>query len=259
MKCRLLGLSDGDRAVLVDMITAKLTNSISGIVTRIDCQRGEPATTLLSNMAEELNYGVIDPVTVYRSKIPPQFNMVSKEIATGSPLKALAIHLANRNSAVGNKNAADDTLVIVLQHGEKLDVHVLDNLIILLATSGLPCKIHVVAFMDMLCSLPVQLSPAAQARMTTSLSTTASPWVVYETLCSAIFSGRSFPLAFSPALVNAIRVPFEESELCITSAVNRYEYDCTQVHRATFLVDRAAFRHFLSGLSSVSLSTSSSA
>jgi hypothetical protein len=205
------------------MITAKLKDSVSGIVSRIDCQRGEPATTLLSNMVEELNYGAIDPVTMYRSKMPPQFNMVSKEISAGSPLKALAIHLANKSSAAGNKNANadEDTLVILLQHGEKLDVHVLDNLIILLATSGLPCKIHLVAFTDMLCSLPVQLSPAAQARMTTSLATTVSPWVLYETLCGAIFSGRSFPLAFSPTLVNAIRVPFEESELCITSAVNR--------------------------------------
>jgi hypothetical protein len=204
------------------MITAKLKGSVCGIVTRIDCQRGEPATTLLSNMVEELNYGAIDPVAMYRSRATPQFNTVNRDISMGSPLKALAIHLANKINTTGNKPDAEEaTLVIVLQHGEKLDVHTLDNLIILLATSGLPCKIHILSFTDMLCSLPVQLSPAAQARMTTTLASTVSPWVLYETLCSAIFSGRSFPLAFSPTLVNAIRVPFEESELCVTSAVAR--------------------------------------
>ena len=49
-----------------------------------------------------------------------------------------------------------------------------------------------------------------------------SPWELYETIFGRLYSGRDIPIVFSKVLVDAIRRSFEETDLCITSALHRY-------------------------------------
>lgn len=210
-----VGLSDGDRAFVITQITHKVDEAIHGLVVDIHCHRGDTSTSVLQTVGENLRVKLIDKHNLYKSKVSPVLS-VSPEVVSDTPLKALAQLLE-----LAAERSAPQHLVVLLRHCEMLDIHTLDNLIVQLSAAGLPCTLHLVAFTDKVCQLPVQLSQAAQAQLHHRVLSTASPWDMYESVSSRMFSAQHFPLVFSPALVLAIRVAFEESELCVTSALER--------------------------------------
>lgn len=85
-------------------------------------------------------------------------------------------------------------------------------------------EVSIVAFTDVLCTLPVQFSAAAQAVVRASLHTTVPPFELYDALCVSLFNGQEIPVVLSGWLVETIHTAFAESELCLTSVVNRYFY-----------------------------------
>jgi hypothetical protein len=202
------------------MIGNRVGASTGGHVADVSCCRGDGCTSILQSICECLNMKYIDRHSLFKSKVLPTL-VVSQETINDTPLKALSQLTDPANSRHTGNGARH--LVVILRHSEMLDVHVLDNLIIQLCDANLDCQVHIVAFTDIMCQLPVQLSQAAQALITTRLLSTASPWDLYESICSRLFSARDIPLVFTPALVAAIRLAFEESDLCVTTAVQRWD------------------------------------
>lgn len=191
---------------------------MSGLVVDVPCHRGSTAHDLLVYAADKLNRNTIDRVWLYKNKSTSIGSAVNPDLIADVPLKALAALLSNSSSEIEGKSKS---IVIFLRNSEMLDIHTLDNLIILLNRAKLPAAIHVLAFTDVLCQLPVHLTASAVAQIRSDISSTATPWDIFEAVSSKLFSARDIPIAFSPSLTNAIRLPFEESELCVISAIHR--------------------------------------
>lgn len=81
-----------------------------------------------------------------------------------SPLEAIITMIDLINSyrqTLSSQETQIDTIVIVLKFCEQIETHVMNNLLVLLYK--LPYYIHIVAYMDAMCPLPVLLSPSVQA------------------------------------------------------------------------------------------------
>lgn len=203
---------------MVRTIANKVDAAVRGLVADVPCHRGQTCTELVQTICETLSMKFMDRVTLYKSKTAPA-QVVGSDTISDTPLKALAQLLTFATDR--QAGSGDPRLVVFLRHCEALDIHVLDNLIVQLCGAGLDCSLHIVAFTDVLCQLPVQLSPTAQALICTRVLSTSSPWDLYETICGRLFSARDIPLVFTPGLVAAIRQAFEESDLCISTAIRR--------------------------------------
>ena len=196
--------------------------------------RNATAREILSMMADQLNYYTIDPINVHKTKATANISSLSKEQINETPLKAISSLFTTRNNS--NKytthklnditkthhKSQNNTLIVILRHCEMIDVHTLDNLFLLLNGPDVDFNVHIIAYTDTLCQLPAQLSAAAQACIHTNITSMVSPWELYETIFGRLYSGRDIPIVFSKVLVDAIRRSFEETDLCITSALHRY-------------------------------------
>lgn len=193
-------------------------------------EKGCSAHDCLIQIADCLNIKRIDRHLLYKSHSQPPPCYVSQDLTKRAPLKAIATFLSDTPAVVATNKCLPDqqhkqknnTLVVVLRHCEMVNIDVLNNLILLLRDPILPCYVSVLAFTDTLCSLPVQLSPAALAVVSVSTQTTASPWEIYDSLFGRLLNGRDIPVQFPPGLIENIHIAFKDSERCVTSAVHRY-------------------------------------
>ena len=235
----------------------KIENSTKVCTLDPFCVGCSSAHDCLVSIADALYSKLINKHTLYKSKSAPMPSAYPMDQLKSSPMKAIAkmlalyvtYHRQHKHTSPPTSTALETSsstsidkltttkrvhravhsktghskagLVIVLRHAEMMNSHLLSNLILLLNDPNLGCNVCVIAFVDALCSLPVQLSPAAQSVVCASTSSTASPWDMYDELSGRLFSSTEVPVQFTPALIRAIHVPFAEVELCITSAVHR--------------------------------------
>ncbi len=190
------------------------------------CDGCESAHDLLVNVADSLNCKLIDRASLLRNKGNTPAYIQSTESIRDTPLRAISSILSQRNAnnTVRAKSQDLDSpsqLVIVFRHCEMISTHILNSLLVLLSGPKVGFNVSIVAFTDVLCTLPVQFSASAQAVIRASLHTTVPPFELYDALCVSLFNGQEIPVVLSSWLIQNIHCSFAESELCLTSAVNR--------------------------------------
>lgn len=231
--CTCLGLSDADRNTFIADFVTKLEVESGAAVADPFLERGCSAHDCLVQIADSLYTKRLDRHLLYKNHLHPPQCAVTHDLMKRVPLKAIATFMSSTPTQVAvhkclPKNGNEDVevgtkkaVVIVLRHCEMVDIDVLNNLILLLRDPILQCPIYVLAFTDMMCSLPVQLSPAVHAVVRATTCTTATAWEVYDSLFARLLSGREIPVLFAPGLVEVIHTAFQESEMCVSSAVHR--------------------------------------
>lgn len=230
--CVCLGLSDADRNIFISDFVTKLEAESGAAVADPFLERGSSAHDCLVQIADSLFSKRIDTHLLYKNHLHPPQCAVTHDLMKRVPLKAIATYMSNTPTHVAvnkclPKNEKEyseietKSLVIVLRHCEMIDIDVLNNLILLFRDPILNCPVYIHAFTDIMCSLPVQLSPAVHAVVRATTCTTASAWEVYDALFGRLLSGREIPVLFTPGLVENIHTAFQESEMCVSSAVHR--------------------------------------
>ena len=163
------------------------------------CDGCQSAHDLLVNIADSLNCKLIDRVSLLRNKGNTPAYIQSMECIRDTPLRAIASILSQRNAnnTVRAKTQEQESLpqlVIAFRHCEIISTHILNSLLVLLSGPNVGFSVSMVAFTDVLCTLPVQFSAAAQAVIRASLHTTVPPFELYDALCVSLFNGQEIPV-----------------------------------------------------------------
>ena len=224
------GLSDGDRDYFVNGLIPRFSRETSCFVVDPVHDECQSAHDLLVTIADNLNCKQIDVQQLSKNKGTAPGYTQSTDTIRDTPLKAISNILSSRSSngtsLRGPKAQSVQPLIVVLRYCETISMHIINNLITLLSGPKVGFEVFFVAFTDLLCPLPVQLSSAAQALVQASVHTTVNPLDLYDALCCSLYDGREIPVALGSWLVESIHTPFAEGELCLTSAVDRYGLTC---------------------------------
>lgn len=214
------GLSENDRAFFVNALFSGLKDDNSVFIVEQTCHARSSGHDCLVSIAENLLLQSICKQSVYKSKIgfAHKLSSISQQLRE-FPLKLIEslIH----DSASSNNSKSSRTLIVVLRRCEMLDVKVFNSLILLLSQSSICDSVHIIAFVDALCSLPVQLSAAAQAALQVTIHSTASAWDIYDELMGRLFNTKEIPVVFTAQLIRSMHNSFKDSELCISTAIDR--------------------------------------
>jgi len=189
----------------------------------------QSAHDFLVSIADSLNCKLVDRASFLRNKGAAPAYTQSCDTIRDTPLRAINAILSTRNAnntARKNTKSSDSgdlpQLVVVLRFTEMMSMHILNNLIALLSCPKAGFCVHIIAFTDVLCALPVQFSASSQSLIRASLLYTVPPFELYDALCVGLFDGRELPVVLGKEVVQGVHGPFAVSELCLTSAVNRY-------------------------------------
>ena len=216
VSCVSSALSDVDRKAVVDDLIRYLDTKLMIPIADISCLKCPSAHNLFCNVAESYHQRVNKKVvkergrqTKGRSQVKNSDNMY--QLIKEAPLLALSEMLAESEKS--------ETLMIILRHSERLQMHVFGEMIEMLEQSDISA--HIVLFNSSQCSLPLRLDKGPRSSLSITLRYTCTPAVFYDDFMARIFCNREIPVHFPQKIISWLHEKFWRSNNCIHGVKDR--------------------------------------